>query len=248
MESSTRPRRRALWLAVVLCALAAIIAAGFFVVLRMYPTLIRKHTVESRLNELGPAWLRIAPKLSEQGFQSTPQSLVIVAYKREKQMELFARGNDSSGNPVLRLVAQYPVLNASGTLGPKLREGDRQVPEGLYSLDSLNPNSRFHLALRVSYPSLEDVNQARTDGRDVQTLGSDIMIHGGSSSVGCLAMGDPAIEEIFLLAVLCNENVEIYLSPSKNPLAEINEQTPQWVADRYRTLASKLDELNRLSR
>src|SRR5690606_33287906 len=94
-------------------------------------------------------------------------------------------------------VHQYPVLAASGQAGPKLREGDRQVPEGFYAIESLHPNSRFHLALRVNYPNQSDRQRAAEDGRT--NLGGDIMIHGSNASVGCLAMGDPAAEDLFVL-------------------------------------------------
>ena len=80
----------------------------------------------------------------------------------------------------------------SGRLGPKLKEGDRQVPEGLYRVESLNPNSRYHLSLRVNYPNEQDKSYGRLDGRN--NLGTDIMIHGKDCSIGCLAMGDPSCD------------------------------------------------------
>lgn len=97
-------------------------------------------------------------------------------------------------------------------MGPKLREGDRQVPEGVYPLESLNPNSRFHVALRVGYPNELDRQAGQQEGRG--NLGGDIMIHGGSASIGCLAIGDPAAEELFVLAAAVGiENVTVVLSP-----------------------------------
>ena len=71
-------------------------------------------------------------------------------------------------------LARYPIRAASGALGPKLREGDRQVPEGVYDIESLNPNSRFHVALRVGYPNAFDRQMAGREGRTA--LGGDIMI------------------------------------------------------------------------
>ena len=112
----------------------------------------------------------------------------------------------------MRRVKTYPVLAASGDVGPKLREGDRQVPEGLYAIESLNPMSRFHLALRVAYPNAFDRARAAEDGRT--ELGSDIMVHGSDVSVGCLAMGDEAAEELFVVAALAGvENVTILIAP-----------------------------------
>src|SRR5690606_4961 len=99
---------------------------------------------------------------------------------------------------VLRFVRALPVLAASGRVGPKLQYGDYQVPEGFYRIEALNPNSRFHLALRVNYPNAFDRAEAAREGRT--HLGGDIMIHGSNASVGCLAMGDVVSEDLFVLA------------------------------------------------
>ena len=79
-------------------------------------------------------------------------------------------------------------------LGPKLREGDRQVPEGVYTIANMNPNSISHLSLALSYPNDFDRARAAEDGRADNTLGGSIMIHGGSGSIGCMAVGDEAAE------------------------------------------------------
>ena len=86
------------------------------------------------------------------------------------------------------------------------------MPEGLYAIESLNPMSRFHLALRVAYPNAFDRARAAEEGRT--DLGGDIMVHGSDVSVGCLAMGDEAAEELFVLAALVGvENVRILIAP-----------------------------------
>jgi murein L,D-transpeptidase YafK len=115
-------------------------------------------------------------------------SFTLIGLKAEKRLELWAP--DAAGRP--RLIKTYPILAASGGAGPKLREGDRQVPEGLYAIESLNPNSRFHLSLRIDYPNAADRRRAQAEART--GLGGDIMIHGSNVSIGCLAMGDPAAE------------------------------------------------------
>jgi len=71
-------------------------------------------------------------------------------------------------------VADYRITAASGTAGPKLREGDRQVPEGIYRIVGLNPNSRYHLSMKLDYPNAFDRHQAARDGR--ARPGSDIFI------------------------------------------------------------------------
>ena len=97
-------------------------------------------------------------------------------------------------------------------LGPKLKEGDKQVPEGLCKVESLNPNNLYHLAPRANYP---DVQNRLWGRRDVgENLGSDIMINGNACSIGCLAMGDDAAEDMFVLAAETGiKNISIILPP-----------------------------------
>ena len=92
-----------------------------------------------------------------------------------------------------RLLKVYPIQAMSGKLGPKTAEGDRQAPEGFYATtrELLNPRSKFHLAFNIGYPNAYDREKGRT--------GSFIMVHGGDRSIGCFAMGDPAIEEIYTM-------------------------------------------------
>lgn len=114
----------------------------------------------------------------------------IRAYKRERRLEVFVKGRDDGAFHWFR---SYPIAAASGKPGPKLREGDKQVPEGFYLVtpEAMNPDSRFHLSFNIGYPNPFDRFHKRT--------GSLIMIHGGRASTGCLAMTDPAIEEIYTL-------------------------------------------------
>ena len=114
----------------------------------------------------------------------------IRAFKEEKMLEFFIENQSTRRFELFR---RYPIAAASGTLGPKLAEGDRQVPEGFYSVppSAMNPNSRFHLAFNIGYPNALD--------RSLKRSGSAIMIHGDRVSVGCLAMTNEAIEEIYTL-------------------------------------------------
>jgi murein L,D-transpeptidase YafK len=137
------------------------------------------------------------------------------------------------------------MLAASGKPGPKLAEGDLQVPEGLYRIESLNPNSSYHLSLRLDYPNEFDRDRAHEDGRI--RLGGDIMIHGSNVSIGCIAIGDAAIEEVFVLAAgIGHENVEVILSPSElrtgSPSAHAAPVRP-WVPGLYESIRSALSQL-----
>lgn len=110
-------------------------------------------------------------------------------FKEEAELELWVRGAER-----FELFKTYPICNYSGALGPKLREGDRQSPEGFYKVGrgALNPNSSFHLSFNLGFPNAYDATNART--------GSFLMVHGDCVSIGCYAMTDAAIEEIYVLA------------------------------------------------
>jgi murein L,D-transpeptidase YafK len=130
-----------------------------------------------------------------------------LAFKDTRVVEVYAAIPDGTW----RLIRRYPILAASGVAGPKLREGDMQVPEGTYAVTLLNPNSRFHVSLRLGYPNDFDREMARSDGRT--DLGGDIMIHGRALSVGCLAVGDDAAEDFFTLAAAVGlEHVKVVIS------------------------------------
>ena len=122
-----------------------------------------------------------------------------------------------------------------------------QVPEGLYHVESLNPNSLFHLALRVNYPNQEDRRRAEAEGRS--QLGSDIMIHGKECSVGCLAMGDEAAEDLFVLTAESGiENVSIILSPVDLRVRELPKDMPPppaWSGQLYDSIRQELDKMGR---
>ena len=198
----------------IMAAVMAVMAVILLFVINPYGRSIwrrlkGKATVAERLVQYGPAAReRLLPDFQSGALAYPPAQAALIGIKDQKVLELWAR---NEAGPFVR-VKRYPIRAASGRLGPKLREGDRQVPEGLYRIEALNPNSRFHLALRVNYPNAFDQRQGQKDCR--RDLGSDIMIHGSDVSVGCLAMGDKAIEELFVLvADTGRENTELILTP-----------------------------------
>lgn len=127
---------------------------------------------------------RVAPRLGK--LFGCP--VYLRAFKEEEELELWVQQGGA-----WHLHHTYPILGQSGDLGPKTAEGDEQVPEGFYAVTprSMNPCSSYHLSFNIGYPNAYDTAHGRT--------GSLIMIHGKDCSIGCLAMGDPAMEEIYTL-------------------------------------------------
>ena len=109
-------------------------------------------------------------------------------FKEESLMEVWIRSGAE-----YQLLKEYFICAYSGTLGPKLQEGDRQSPEGFYKVKKhqLNPNSKFHLSFNLGFPNTYDRAHGRT--------GSYLMVHGNCVSDGCYAMTDEKIEEIYAL-------------------------------------------------
>ena len=128
-------------------------------------------------------------------------------------------------NPVV-----YKMTAFSGKLGPKLKEGDRQIPEGIYCVEYMNPNSSYHLSFKVSYPNDFDKAMAAKEGRT--NLGGDIMIHGSNATIGCVPIGDEGIEDVFyLVAKVGFKNVEIVIAPydmRKGRRPELEQSSLAW--------------------
>jgi hypothetical protein len=198
-------------------------------------------TIEDRLGEFGEAAVaRMQPHFDRAGVAYPPREIMLVGLKSERELLLYARGSNGDW----RWVRTYPVLAVSGGPGPKLREGDLQAPEGLYGIEFLNANSRYHVSLRVNYPNAFDRARAAEEGRT--GLGGDIMIHGRAASVGCLAMGDPAAEELFTLAAATGlDNVRVILAPVdlRVAAAPAVEHAPDWLPALYAELAAELQNL-----
>jgi murein L,D-transpeptidase YafK len=158
-----------------------------------------KYTVEERISDIENRKPELK-KLAEEA----KGKLIICVFKKERVVEL--------GAPGWKVARKYSMTGFSGKLGPKLVEGDRQIPEGVYGIEYLNPNSKFYLSVKVGYPNEDDLRWARQDGR--KNLGGDIMIHGKNATVGCVPIGDDSIEDVFYLvnAVGC-KNVKVIIAP-----------------------------------
>ena len=119
---------------------------------------------------------------------STP--IFVRIFKEESELEVWKARDDGR----YYHFKTYPICNWSGALGPKIRQGDKQAPEGFYTVtnERMNPNSKFHVAFNLGYPNAYDRSRGRT--------GNFLMVHGGCTSAGCYAMTDALVEEIYALA------------------------------------------------
>ncbi len=192
-----------------------------------------RKTVTEVVQTLSPSYPEIAGKKSW-------GRLRMVAYKQEQMLELWEQDEQETWH----LRKSWPFTGFSGELGPKLREGDRQIPEGVYWVLSLNPNSRYHLSVELDYPNAFDRKWAEHEGRF--SPGSDIFIHGKAVTVGCIPIGDSAIEELFLILALAGfENTEVVLAPNdlrQHPPPDLKDP-PRWLGEKYARITSRLLEL-----
>jgi murein L,D-transpeptidase YafK len=164
---------------------------------------------------------RLLPKLHDElaahQLQLGPPAFIRI-FKETRELELWLKGKDNSW----KLFRNYPIAVFSGTLGPKTKEGDLQAPEGFYSVtkQQLNPASSYHLSFNIGYPNAYDLHHQRT--------GSLIMVHGDTVSIGCFAMTDPLIEEIYLIveaALKTNTTVPVHIFPFRMTDERLQKET-----------------------
>lgn len=197
-------------------------------------------TVPAAVQKYGPdtrkRWAVICKKAD---VPYPPTEITLLAFKEEYQLYVFA--SDKKGK--LKQLQCYEIQGASGKPGPKLKEGDLQVPEGFYKIDG--QVAWKHLALSVNYPNQFDRSKAAEDGRS--NLGGYIQIHGGNNSTGCLAIGEEAIEDLFILAHDAGpKNLKLIICPcnflKKNPDVDFKKQ-PNWLPLLYEELRKSIKSL-----
>jgi len=148
--------------------------------------------------------------LSSQGISTSNFEIFLRVFKKEHKLELWAKNKRENAFKLLKI---YDFCASTGTLGPKRRSGDRQMPEGFYTIDSFNPISHYYLSLRVSYPNASDKKFA-----DELNPGDNIFLHGSCVSIGCIPVGDENIKEIYLLAARAKSNgqdISIHIFPNR---------------------------------
>jgi hypothetical protein len=179
---------------------------------------------------------RLGERFALAGIDYPPQRIQLIAIKQSRKLELWVYQDNR-----WRYVHDYPVFAASGSSGPKLEEGDRQVPEGFYRIVELNPNSHFHLSMKLNYPNAFDWVQAVREGREQP--GSNIFIHGSAWSAGCLAIGNRYVEELFyLVGKVGLERTGVLIVPYDFRRQEIvlSGEEPEWVNGLYGRLKLRM--------
>ena len=175
---------------------AAVLVTGVCATLIMGTSVTRDAAGRDRVAGLAAARERLQPLLAAKDLELGAPVFIRI-FKESRELEVWLRRDSDKQWLLLR---SYPICNYSGRLGPKLREGDRQSPEGLYWVGpgQLNPGSRYHLAFNLGFPNSFDRAHGRT--------GSYLMVHGNCVSIGCYAMTDRGIEEIYALVEAALKN------------------------------------------
>jgi murein L,D-transpeptidase YafK len=157
------------------------------------------------------------------GLDYAPRKVFIRIFKQEAILELWVENPKT--NLFVRLKT-YPVCAMSGILGGKNKTGDRQVPEGFYYINAYNPNSSFFLSVMINYPNEYDLHWKKT--------GSAICIHGNCASIGCIAIEDKPIKELYWILIQAKNagqaNIPVHIFPTQltdNQLTVLKEQFAQ---------------------
>ena len=238
-----RGKTKLAWLSAALCLLLLVFLTPWQRACALTQNRLRAPaSVNERVRQYGDVvHARLLPQFARVGVAYPPRAVTLVGLKAERRMEVWVSGDGQK----FQLLTNYPFRAASGVLGPKLREGDGQVPEGLYRIESLNPNSLYHLALRVNYPNDFDRKQAAAENRT--RLGGDIMIHGSDVSIGCIALGDAAAEDLFVLAAETGlKRLALILSPVDfrvRALPQDIKPLPVWTVELYAAIRIELARL-----
>ena len=176
--------------------------------------------------------------LADSDFIVYPETITLIAVKNEAMLEVWGQ---KENKPVY--ITSFAFSACSGSLGPKLKRGDHQVPEGVYGIEYLNPNSQFHLSMKLNYPNSFDKKIAKM--YSIKNMGGDIMIHGGNETSGCIPLGDYNIEQLYFLAQKVGvENIKVIIVPVDFRIGEVVKYDRRkffWLDELYMQLARELE-------
>jgi murein L,D-transpeptidase YafK len=163
---------------------------------------------------------------TDKGLNMEGFNLFLRAFKKEGELEVWIK---EKGTDKYSLLHTYNFCSLSGTLGPKRKEGDLQVPEGVYELNHFNPLSNFYLSLGINYPNASDKILS-----DKKHPGSSIYIHGNCVTIGCIPITDDKIKELYVLAVEAKNNsqqkIQVHIFPDR-----LDEGVVEKLAQTYHT-------------
>src|SRR5688572_2498084 len=159
-------------------------------------------------------------------------SIFLRAFKQEQVCQVCAK---EAGKNQYSLLKTYPICTSSGTLGPKRKSGDSQVPEGVYEINDFNPYSNFHLSLGINYPNASDKVLS-----DRKNPGNAIYIHGSCVTIGCIPLTDDIIKEVYIMAVDARnggqKKIPIHIFPTRiddtgmHALKNVNAEYPELIS------------------
>lgn len=202
-------------------------------------------TTHEIYDKIGLRFDKVLKKIfNKKNINYPPSSISLIIDKSNSFMELWAKNKSKKWV----YIKTYIITAESGTTGPKLKEGDLQIPEGIYKIVELNPNSKYHLSLKLNYPNKYDLSKAEQDGRT--DIGSNIFIHGDNFSKGCIAIGDYFIEELFILIykVGCENVRNVIITPVDFRKYNYKEFEPNnytnWIYELYSNINKELSCYN----
>ena len=179
----------------------------FFVVISLFTYSLKSAPLQAYIGKEDT----LKKQFEAKGLVWPARYIYIPSFKYDSQLEVWVK--NTQGEPY-RLFKNYHVCMQSGTMGPKRFQGDFQVPEGLYHIDEFNPNSLYHLSMGLNYPNASDKILS-----DSESPGGDIYIHGSCVSVGCIALSDEAVEEVYTIANAAHANgmefIPVHVFPVK---------------------------------
>ncbi len=170
--------------------------------------------------------------LSDNLIQVENLRVYLRAFKYNKELELWAKNADDER---FKLIKTYKICRTSGKLGPKRKQGDRQIPEGFYFIDRFNPSSNFYLSLGLNYPNQSDKMLGTKNN-----LGGDIFIHGSCVTIGCIPITDELIKELYIFCVEAKSNGQKRIPVTIYP-AKLTNDNFQKLKNKYKDDSDKIN-------
>jgi murein L,D-transpeptidase YafK len=167
----------------------------------------------------------VSQYFSEKHIAQAGFNLYLRAFKKERKVEVWVR---EKGKDQYAFLTSYDFCSSSGVLGPKRKEGDLQIPEGVYHISHFNPQSNFFLSLGINYP-----NDSDRIFSDRKHPGQAIYIHGNCVTIGCIPITDDKIKELYVLAVEARNNGQQKIPVHIFPFAKIDMASIESLSGHY---------------